>query len=116
MSFPGWLTSLRKREVLNLVDSKPGRHGDYFLGIHKDEICNRVIGGGQADFDEPYRGLSGYDRCLLYAYFNQRGHLEELVEAFGQLFKKGPPGLPLIVVDVGCGPFTGGLALAAVLG
>jgi hypothetical protein len=41
--------------------------------------------------------------------------LEELIEAFSQLFRNGPPQDPLIVVDAGCGPFTGGLALSAVI-
>ena len=43
------------------------------------------------------------------------GHLEELVAAFSQLLAGSKPPNP-IVVDIGCGPFTGGLALAATLG
>ena len=53
--------------------------------------------------------------ALLYAYLNQKGHLEELVAAFGQLLAGAKPENP-IVLDIGCGPFTGGLALAATLG
>ena len=53
--------------------------------------------------------------ALLYAYLNQKGHLEELVAAFGQLLARSKPRNP-IVVDIGCGPFTGGLAVAATLG
>ena len=71
-----------------------------------------AIGWGQAAFDEPYGPLSPADRVLLYAYWNQLGHLEELSEAFQQLFGDGRPTEPFIVVDLGCGPFTGGLALA----
>jgi hypothetical protein len=112
---PEWLRTLRKRQILDVVRSRPGTQGEYFLGIHRDEIFNKVIGGGQADFDLPHLHLSGGDRALLYAYFLQLGHLEELLEAFTQLFKMGPPSDPLIVLDVGCGPFTGGLALSAVL-
>lgn len=41
--------------------------------------------------------------------------MEELVAAFGQLLAGERPANP-IVVDIGCGPFTGGLALAATLG
>jgi hypothetical protein len=73
-----------------------------------------VICGGQADFDAPFLHLSGAERALLYAHFNQLGHLEELIEAFTQLFRNGSPPDPLIVVDAGCGPFTGGLALSSV--
>lgn len=116
MSIPNWLRSLRRTEIIDVVCNNPSTKGDYFFGIHKDEVFNQVIGGGQGDFDIPYGHLSGSDRSLLYAYFNQLGHLEELIEAFGQLFKNGPPADPLIVVDLGCGPFTGGLALASVLG
>jgi SAM-dependent methyltransferase len=116
LSLPDWLESLRRREIVGVVRSSPDTQGDHLLGIHKDEVINQVIDWGQADFDAPYLHLSGADRALLYAYFNQPRHLEELYEAFTQLFKGGPPADPLIVLDVGCGPFTGGLALAAVLG
>ena len=60
--------------------------------------------------------LSSEDRVLLYAYFNQLGHLEELTAAFRMLFARGSPDGEPIVVDLGCGPFTGGLAVAGVLG
>ena len=73
-----------------------------------------AIKWGQADFDEPVGMLSAEDRVLLYAYFNQKGHLEELSEAFRQVFSQGRPS-SLIVIDLGCGPFTAGLALAGQL-
>ena len=76
----------------------------------------QAIGWGQATFDVPWGDLSPEDRVLLYAYFNQLGHLEELTAAFRMLFATGPPEGEPIVVDLGCGPFTGGLALAGVLG
>ena len=79
------------------------------------EEAVEVIGRGQADFDAPRGDLSPDDLTLLYAYLNQKGHLEELVVAFGQLLAGAKPTNP-IVVDLGCGPFTGGLALAATLG
>ena len=65
-----------------------------------------AIGGGQADFDAPCGDLTPDDLALLYAYLNQKGHLEELVAAFGQLLTRSKPPNP-IVVDIGCGPFTG---------
>ena len=74
-----------------------------------------VIGGGQAEFDQPWNELSADDRVLLYAYFNQRGHLEELAEAFHMLFGKASLREDPIAIDLGCGPFTGGLALASTL-
>ena len=75
----------------------------------------QVIEWGQAQFDEPVGTLEPHDRALLYAYWNQRGHLVELTAAFQQLFAHGRPAGPLIVIDLGCGPFTGGLALAGQL-
>lgn len=116
MSLPKWLQILRQSEIVSVVHSHPDTEGDYLLGVHKNEVFNEVIGGGQADFDAPYLHLSGGDRALLYAHFNQLGHLEELREAFTQLFKGATPADPMIVLDLGCGPFTGGLALASVLG
>ena len=75
-----------------------------------------VIGGGQAEFDQSWNDLSADDRVLLYAYFNQLGHLEELAEAFRMLFAEASRPESPIVVDLGCGPFTGGLAIATGLG
>jgi hypothetical protein len=115
MAIPNWLDLLRRQEIIDVINNHPTTHDNLVLNLPTDEIFNQVIGWGQADFDTPYLHLSGAERALLYAYFNQRGHLEELIEAFSQLFRNGPPQDPLIVVDAGCGPFTGGLALSAVI-
>ena len=82
------------------------------LGVSKSIVLDLVIGRGQADFDCPWEHLTPNDRVLLYAYYNQKRHLEELVEAFRQLFPDGSPPDNPIVVDLGCGPCTGGLAFA----
>ena len=116
MALPSWLLNLRHREVVTKIQSSVDTHGDYIFGIHRDEVFADVLGGGQADFDAPYRHLGGPDRALLYAYLIQKRHLEELVEAFTQLFNIRAPDEPLIVLDLGCGPFTAGLSLAAALG
>ena len=108
--------NLRHREVVTKIQSSVDTQGDRILGIDMDEVFTDILGGGQADFDQPYQHLYGADRALLYAYLIQKRHLEELVEAFTQLFKNGAPDEPLIVLDLGCGPFTAGLALAATLG
>jgi len=115
MVIPAWLDRLRRQEIVNVVNQHPTTRNNLILGLPKQEVFDQVIGGGQAEFDTPYLHLSGADRALLYAYMNQPGHVAELIEAFTQLFKNGPPEDPLIVVDLGCGPCTGGLALAAVL-
>ena len=114
VELPDWLNRLRRDEVVGPVRDDPRSQGDSFFGMDRDRAFD-AVGGGQADFDAPYGDLSPDDLALLYAYLNQKGHLEELVAAFGQLLAGEKPRNP-IVVDVGCGPFTGGLALAATLG
>ncbi|MCY3641121.1 MAG: hypothetical protein OXG51_09620 [Gammaproteobacteria bacterium] len=84
------------------------------LGLDGDSAA-KAIDWGQADFDQPFGTLSAEDRVLLYGYWNQKRHVEELSEAFRQIFGASWPDEPLIVIDLGCGPFTGGLALAGQL-
>ena len=120
---PDWLERLRRSEVVDRVNNDSRSVAGTVLGIDRGEAMRDAAGWGQADFDELWGNLSSEDRVLLYAHFLQLGHLEELIEAFGQLF--GPserseeprgsserPENP-IVVDLGCGPFTGGLAIAS---
>nr|MDP9123817.1 hypothetical protein [Pseudomonadota bacterium] len=56
------------------------------------------------------------DLARLYAYCNQKGHVQELVLAFRALLGKTLQLEGGTVIDVGCGPFTAGLALANVVG
>ena len=109
---PEWLKRLRRSEVTDRVKNDPRTTMGTVLGVNPDEATSGAAGWGQADFDEPWGDLSPDDRVLLYAYFMQLGHLEELVTAFGQLFSDDDPPRDPIVVDLGCGPFTGGLAIA----
>ena len=113
VDLPAWIRNLRKAEVTDRVRADPRSTGRSMLGMDVDEVRD-AIGGGQADFDAPRGELMPDDLALLYAYLNQLGHVEELVKAFGQFFEHSSPPNP-IVLDVGCGPFTGGLALAATL-
>ena len=111
---PEWLQELRRAEVTSLVaDDSRSQYGQP-LGVEFSD-AQSFIGGGQADFDASLGRLSPDDRVLLYTYANQPGHLKELIAAFRQHFGNAAPSNP-IVVDIGCGPFTGGLALAATLG
>jgi hypothetical protein len=86
---------------------------DRLLGVSKADVF-QILGGGQADFASPLDGLSADDLALLYAYWLQLGHVEELVEAFGQHLSGCNVDQP-VVIDLGCGPFTGGLAVASAL-
>jgi hypothetical protein len=113
---PPWLKTLRDSEIVGRVKNDPRTAAGKLLGVEPDRVKNEVICWGQADFDAPWEHLSADERALLYAYFNQLGHIEELTEAFRMLFAATRPTDPPIVVDLGCGPFTGGLAMAGVLG
>ena len=120
IELPEWLIQLRREKITIRVHNDPrtDQPHEKFLGISKDDV-QQAIEYGQADFDEPAGALSPEDKVLLYAYFNQRRHLEELFAAFSEIFpESGATAHPEdpIVVDLGCGPFTGGLALASVLG
>lgn len=117
VELPAWLQQLRRTEVVERVkrDPRSAVHPETFLGLERDAAW-RVVDGGQADFDQPWGDLSPGDRVLLYAYFLQKGHLEELTAAFQMMFHKPSFDQRPIAVDLGCGPFTGGLALSGVLG
>ena len=115
VELPHWLEQLRRAEITERVRNDPRSIGSTLLGVTPYVATREVVGGGQADFDAPWENLSPDDRVLLYAYFNQKGHLEELTEAFHQLFAGSRPHNP-VVIDLGCGPFTGGLAFAGVFG
>lgn len=110
---PDWLERLRRSEVVDRVMNDPRSAAGTALGIDRREATRQAAGWGQADFDKSWKDLSPDDRVLLYAYFLQLGHLIELTEAFGQLFGKSELPENPIVVDIGCGPFTGGLAIAS---
>ena len=110
---PDWLEKLRRAEIVDRVRNDPRSAGGTTLGYDAEEATRDAAGWGQANFDEPWRDLSPDDRVLIYAYYFQPGHIEELLEAFGQLSGGSDPPDDPIVVDVGCGPFTGGLAVAS---
>ena len=94
----------------------PRSIGNTLLGVEPDAAFHSVLKGGQADFDAPHGNFSPRDRVLLYAHWMQRRHLEELLAAFQMMrFTRDFPGQP-VVLDLGCGPFTGGLALAGAIG
>ncbi len=113
VELPQWLQDVRQVEIVDRVQNDPrSRHGTFF-GLTRAEAMD-CIEWGQARFDEPWRDMSPADRALLYAFFNQKGHLEELTAAFRMVFANQTPDAP-IVIDLGCGPATGGLALAGVL-
>ena len=117
VQLPEWMIQLRRSEITNrLRKDHRTTSNNMPLGVSFDVAMGQATNWGQAEFDEPSGGLSPTDRVLLYAYYNQLRHLEELTAAFSMLFGQTPPKENPIVIDVGCGPCTGGLALAGVLG
>lgn len=116
MITPKWLELLRKQEIISPIHNDSRTKKDFPLGVLFETAFKEVIGGGQAEFDQSWNNLSSDDRSLLYAYINQKGHVEELLRAFQMLFEnstfteKKP-----IILDLGCGPYTAGLALLATL-
>ena len=111
---PQWLENLRYCQIVERVKNDPRSVGQTILGFDTDTAQREVLGSGQADFDESWRNLTPEDRVLVYAYLNQLGHLEELVEAFRQIFQENKPPSEPVIIDLGSGPCTGGLAFASV--
>jgi SAM-dependent methyltransferase len=113
-----WLENLRRSHIVDQImnDPRETKEPNTRLGLPKSWVFNQAIGGGQASFDEPLGQLSAKDRVLLYAFFNQKSHVNELVHAFERLLTNTRDINRATVVDIGCGPFTSGLALAEVVG
>ena len=114
VSLPTWLEQVRQVEVVQPLLDDQRTTGRDPLNIDK-ATARHLLKYGQADFNQPQGHLTPGDLALLYAYWNQKRHLEELFTAFHQLFGDSALIRP-IVLDLGCGPFTGGLALLAALG
>ena len=78
VELPPWLKRLRRSEIIERVSNDRRTVGETVLGVDRDVAQQMGAGWGQAEFDEPWGNLSPDDRVLLYAYFFQLGHLEEL--------------------------------------
>lgn len=109
-----WLFAVRKEQIVDQVvnDPRDKRIDGARLGVAIPWIFRHALGGGQANFDEPIGALSSRDRVMLYAFLLQKGHILELTYAFNRLFADRQQLSGATVLDVGCGPFTAGLALA----
>ncbi|MBV4504866.1 hypothetical protein HU751_008380 [Pseudomonas sp. BW13M1] len=110
-----WRENALQKVVRDPIHLDPRSTDGNLLGYTISDVFREAIRFGQADFDKPYRNLSGIDKARLYALLNQPGHLTELDEAFGQLFSAHSTICDPYVYDIGCGPFTAGLSLATAL-
>ncbi|WP_447735919.1 hypothetical protein [Pseudomonas shirazensis] len=111
-----WLEELRTRMIVRPIQEDERTRYGLPLGKEVSWIFNHAIGGGQANFDEPIGGLTPQERVMLYAYLNQKAHVDELIHAFAKLVPDLERFRNATVIDIGCGPFTAGLALANVVG
>lgn len=113
-----WLEDIRRRRIIEPIinDSRETRVNGTRLGVTVSWIFRNAVGGGQASFDESLGPFSSRDRVMLYAFFLQKGHVGELTHAFGKLLSDPHQLYGATVIDIGCGPFTSGLALANVIG
>ncbi|WP_413707143.1 hypothetical protein [Ralstonia sp. Ralssp110] len=116
MSGPEWLVELVSTQIDRKIVEDGRTTPTTFLGWPRDRVFEEVIQGGQADFDAAIGSLTGDDRALLYAKYNQPRHLDELRHAFGLLLGEHKNISKPTLIDIGCGPFTAGLSFAAALG
>ncbi|MBB5356846.1 hypothetical protein HDE76_000028 [Rhodanobacter sp. ANJX3] len=116
MRWKRWLEDLRRSFIVESIRSDERSAGGILLGHDMNWAFWNGIGGGQADFDEPSGNLSPRDRAMLYEYLNQKAHVDELIHAFDKFAQPVNVARGATIVDIGCGPFTFGPALANVLG
>ncbi|UQV46499.1 hypothetical protein KIV45_05895 [Janthinobacterium lividum] len=111
-----WLEQFRRDEIVLPLQQDDRTQNNEIFGHDSDWNFRNGIGGGQADFDKKIDNLEPWDRAMLYAYFNQKAHVDELIHAFNQLSDGPADMVGTTVLDIGCGPFTAGLALANIVG
>lgn len=111
-----WLEQFRRDEIVSPLQQDDRTIDNYIFGNSSDWNFWNGIGGGQADFDKKVDNLEPRDRAMLYAYFNQKAHVDELIHAFNLLSGSPADMAETTILDIGCGPFTAGLALANIVG
>lgn len=117
MGWKEWLERLRRRVIVDPLANDPrSPPGTRLLGHDANWVFKHAVGGGQADFDQPIADLLPHDRAKLYALLNQKGHIDELIYALELFLPEVQLAEGTTVLDIGCGPFTAGLALANVVG
>jgi len=110
-----WLLQLRRDLIVSPLQSDDRSTPGKLLGKSMDWIFNVAISGGQANFDQHLDDLSPRDRAMLYAYANQKTHIDELTHAFEKFLASPGHINNATVLDIGCGPFTAGLAFANIV-
>lgn len=111
-----WLEDLRRQAIVRPIQTDYRTKPDKPLGRNVPWLFKHAIGGGQANFDLQIEDLTPLNRVMLYAYLNQKAHVDELIHAFEKLLPDLERFQNATVIDIGCGPFTAGLSLANVVG
>src|SRR5207248_2586632 len=113
-------------QYVNPVIRDHGRsdpENNLWMGFSMEEISNRILSKGMADFSvgypHPSGNLSPEDLVNLYCFTNMKRHFFECYATFdehrGVIADLYKPHGRVLVVDFGCGPATAGLALADLL-
>jgi SAM-dependent methyltransferase len=87
---------------------------DRFLGEDKFTISQMILEKGRTDFRKSSLGFSAAEKVLLYSYFNMKTHIDtcECVLNKQKHVLSKLLADDLHIYDIGCGPFTVGLAFA----
>jgi len=80
-------------------------------------IREQVLKNGRTDFREPYDEISPEEKVILYCFFNMKKHFftsyavfERILPSLQAVFNQ--EGYEPIMIDLGCGPMTSGIAIA----
>jgi hypothetical protein len=112
------VSQLFKYNINGLVFAHPKtKDNRTLLGYDKTTIRSDILNYGKADFDSPFKNLTGHDKVLLYCYFNMKKHFFTSFAVFSKIWPTlskllSNPIQPIIFIDLGCGPLTSGLAIA----
>lgn len=84
------------------------------LGENKSTISQIILEKGRTDFRQPSHGYSAAEKVLLYSYFNMKTHIDTCKSVLEKQKHISDKILDdnLHIYDIGCGPFTVGLAFA----
>lgn len=104
-----------KVKVSRSVMRERNSSNDGFFGLSKDEILNGALDRGKTDFRVSYKNLTPDLKVLLYCFFNMKKHFSSSYFIFDKMtnlldYFSDSTFKPLMI-DLGCGPLTSGLAL-----
>lgn len=117
------MPSLTIKKLFNRFNSDYFSHPNVFhsddnlWGHSKKYILDNVLIRGRGDFSKPSGDITAEDKVMLYCFFNLKKHFftsyavfQNVINSLKEFFKS--PDYKPVVIDLGCGPMTSGLALA----